>query len=511
MNRKIFSLKGKSNRMFKPVYLSAFFFLLIYSLLSLVNHYYFRTYAFDLGIRNNAMFDYLHGHWNQATVMYPFKYFDNVLGDHFCLLPIFFAPFSWIAGSYTLLIIQILSVVWGGIGVYFLVAGLSNSKQLPVLAQLHFYLMWGVFSALSFDYHDNVIAAMLVPWYAYHLLKNENKAALIYLIIILISKENMALWMIFISSGFAVYAYKNIPVRRMSLIHAGVSALSFLLIMKVLMPLAGNGQDYQHNSFSVLGDGPMDILKSAVLHPGKMFSLLFEVPDVAKYGDFIGIKAELHFFILAAGGIALIFRPQFLWMLLPVFGQKLFNDDFVKWGVLGHYSIEFVPILTIALYVWVSSFQKQKWILALAWIFLITNFLNTFSMLDRPTTSRYYLVSQLRLYHAKHYSREFEPQEAHKVLKMIPDDAAISANHVFVPRLAFRETIYTYPYIGKDTEYILLLKNSNDVYPLSRVESDAKLKALIENPDWTIQYESADLILFQNKLITSESALSAPE
>ncbi len=493
------SMVGMKRTLLQPVYLSAFFFAVIYSLISLVNHYYFRTYAFDLGIRNNAMYDYMHFQWNQASVMYPFKQFDNILGDHFCLLPIFFAPFQFVFGSYTLLIFQIASVLWGGIGIYRLVSVYSESKLLPALAQLHFYLIWGVFSALSFDYHDNVIAAMLLPWYVYHLTRKQYVFTWIYLIIILISKENMALWMIFVSLGLMIHFFQDKELRKFSLIQTLVSGLAFLLIMKVFMPLAGDGQQYQHNSFSALGSNTSEMLETVFLHPLKAFTLLFEAPASVNSAAYVGIKSELHFYLLAAGGIALIFRPQFLLMILPVLGQKLFNDDVVKWGVLGHYSIEFVPILTIALYAWISSFNSSRWKIWLAAIFLATNFLNTFSMHDKPTVSKYYLASQLRWFQARHYEREFDIQEAHRVLAMIPKDAVVSANHVFVPRLAFREQIYTYPHVGDDTEYILLLDNTNDVYPISRKDSDERIRLLKENPAWESIYQSGGFLLWRKK------------
>jgi uncharacterized membrane protein len=496
MNRFSINLSVILKRSIQAPVLPALIFFMIYASISLVNHYFFRTYAFDLGIRNNAMYDYMQLQWNQCTVMYPFKEFDNILGDHFCLLPIFFAPFQLIFGSATLLIFQILSVVWGGVGIWYFIRSISQSTKIALWAQLHFYLIWGIYPALSFDYHDNVIAAMLVPWYIYHLSKKQFGWSAFYMFFIIISKENMALWMIFIALGMVVHFWNELKVRKIAILHTVIAVLSFLLIMKVLMPWAADGKEYQHNSFSSLGKTPGEMIEFIFTKPISFFTLFFEIPPGGGYEKYIGIKSELHFYILAAGGLALLFKPQFLILLLPILGQKLLNDDYIKWGVLGHYSIEFVPVLTLALFVWIISIKKKQVRIGLMVFFLLSNFLNTFSMLDHPTKSKYYLASQLRFYNEKHYRREFDVNQARKLVEEIPATAAVSANHVFIPRLAFRETIYTFPYVGEDTDIILLLKNSRDTYPISYEEYEKRINLLKDDARWIVDFESDQFIRF---------------
>ena len=88
-------------------------FATLYSLVSIVNHYNFRTYAFDLGIYNNVIYDYSKFSLNDNSVMHI--EFENVLSDHFSLLLMFFAPLRYLFGSYTLLVVQICSILFGGL------------------------------------------------------------------------------------------------------------------------------------------------------------------------------------------------------------------------------------------------------------------------------------------------------------------------------------------------------------------------------------------------------------
>src|SRR5690606_38738489 len=115
-------------------------------LISFVNHYYFRTYALDLGAYTNALYDYIHFQWNDSTVFKDVG--ENLLADHFDLYLIIFSPLSLIFGTYTLLIVQILFLLLGGVGVYAYFIASSKSKNIASYAAIFFYSFFGVFAAV---------------------------------------------------------------------------------------------------------------------------------------------------------------------------------------------------------------------------------------------------------------------------------------------------------------------------------------------------------------------------
>ena len=85
-----------------------------YVLLSLVNYYLFRTYAFDLGIHTQTVWDYAHLRLVPSSVV-PY---NNMFGDHFAFLQVLWAPLYWVFGSYTLLVVQVAAMLGGGYGLY---------------------------------------------------------------------------------------------------------------------------------------------------------------------------------------------------------------------------------------------------------------------------------------------------------------------------------------------------------------------------------------------------------
>lgn len=60
------------------------------------------------------------------------------------------------------------------------------------------------------------------------------------------------------------------------------------------------------------------------------------------------IKLELWVGVLLSGGRALLRRPWYALMLVPILAQKLLASDAGFWGLNYQYSIEIAPVLTLA-------------------------------------------------------------------------------------------------------------------------------------------------------------------
>lgn len=465
---------------------------LVYSSISLVNHYNFRTYAWDLGINNNAIYDYAHFRWNDCMLMQP--QFDNVLSDHFSLLPILVSPFYWIFGSYTMLLFQIAAILSGGIGIYKYFHKKTSDFNLSVIAAIHFYSVWGIYSALGFDYHDNVIAAMLVPWLFYAFENRHWKYSILLFLLICISKENMALWAIFIAVTLFLLNYKS-PDQRKKSLYLGIFALCyFVLVVKVLIPsMANDGREYLHFHYKALGENFREAIKTIITRPQYVFSLFFE--NNTGWNEANNIKSELHFFVLLSGGYALFYKPQYIPMLLPIYAQKLFNDDIGKWGLNYQYSIEMVPILTLSLFTVLNEWNKKRIFLGYLIPCLIT-IGATISSLDHRV-SKWYNAEQIQFYKKDHYVTPYNVKKVQAVLKEIPKNAPVSATNGLVPHLSFRDYIYQFPVIN-NAEYIVILKSGN-IYPMNEKEFEDKLNELNSSKEWVKVKEDENIVLFKHQ------------
>jgi hypothetical protein len=65
------------------------------------------------------------------------------------------------------------------------------------------------------------------------------------------------------------------------------------------------------------------------------------------------------------------------------------------------------------------------------------------------------------VYQDRHYEQEeFDVHYARELLKMIPDDASVSATSNFVPHLALRENIQNFAHATKiDADYVLITEH----------------------------------------------------
>lgn len=463
---------------------------IIYGLISFVNHYCFRTYTLDLGAYTNALYDYAHFSANDSSAFKAVP--ENLLADHFDLYLPLFSPLSYLFGTYTLLIVQVIATLGGAVGIYRYFEHTQPETNMRKFALIYFLLFFGVFAAFSFDYHSNVVATMLVPWLLLAFQKRRIITIGILVLLILIAKENMALWMIFIGIGLAVNHYRDKHLRYAALGIAVFSVAYFILITGIVMPALSNTGKYPHFHYSVLGEGSGEALKHLLAHPIDSFRLLFVNHTGIPANNFV--KAEL-WIVLAVSGIFCLRKPVYLFMLIPVLAQKLFHDNVAMWGINQHYAVEFAPILAIGTFEAIAVIKKDRWRKIAAFTAVVCSFACAIRVMDN--TIAYAEKARVRVYKAAHYSREFSVDEAYAIINRIPDDAVVSAQSAFVPHLALRESIYQFPVI-RDASYILLSPVDNP-YPLSQDLYSQKKDSLLNTPDWRIVIQNKSFILLKKK------------
>lgn len=475
---------------------------IIFGSITFVNHYTFRTSSDPIAIYTNCLYDYRQLSTNECTLLTPINaqldapFFDNKLSDHFNILLYLIAPFSYVFGSWTLLIFQYIAILVGGIGIrkYFLQ---KNDTWFANLAVIHFFSIWGIYSALGFDYHDNVIAAMLVPWLFYHFQNNRWVHSLLFTIIILMCKENMALWMTFIFISLALFNWKNDRSKALYAI-AGIliSSSYFILVTKFIMPsLANEGRDYLHFHYTHLGNSYGEAIKFMLTHPIDTISMLFTNHTHSKYGD--GVKFELIYTLLFSGGFLLFLKPKYLLMILPIIGQKLLSDDMLKWGLNYHYCIEFVPILTFCVFEWAGERKNTKHIYPICLSIALCTFGVTL-VKNNVRTSKWFDKSRHNFLTMKHYTRSFNISETWNALKLIPTDeqVKVSAHFNFAPHLSLRDKIYEFPVVH-DADFIVLFTGERYTYPLNKEEFSLEIKKYRNSECWVPIYDKNQMLILK--------------
>jgi len=481
------------------------FFAIFYALITFVNHRMFRTSSLDLGIYNNAIYDYAHFRANDTRLLTPINsdvgtpYFDNKLSDHFAVTQFLYAPFYHVFGSYTLLIFQWLAVLLGGWGVFRFFSSFDYPRHYGALAMLHYFAFFGFHSALAFDYHDNVIGVSALPWLFLFMRKGNIKGFIILFLLALGCKETISVFFFFVFSVMALFPFeKSRQQRVMSLLAATFSFVYFLIITKVVMPsLANEGRDaYLHFNYTALGESYGDAIQFVITHPWETMKMFFTNHTGSNIGDYI--KLELYMVLVLSGAIAWVLRPKWLLIAIPLIAQKVLNDDVPKWGLNHHYSVELVALVTFGLFEALKGLNKYSWRNVVATLLVASTFATTLIKYD-GRISKWYIRACQNIFIKQHYQRDFDTAELREALKLIPGDGetSVSAHFNLVPHLAFRKDIYEFPTVD-DAEYIAVL--TQGYWPMdSQEEYSNAIQDYLDDPGWIIIYEGNMTIIFKRK------------
>lgn len=462
---------------------------LLHALVSFPNHYLFRTYALDLGLYTNTAWQYLHGRIPDGRMFQEVP--SLMLADHFDLYLPLFSPLLLLFGSWTLLLVQWAAIIAGAIGVRALLLALGQDRRHALCGAMLLLLFFGAFGASSYDYHSNVVAAMALPWFLAALVRGRRGMAVALFVFMLIAKENMGLWVGVVALVFSFSRWLSASMRRYArVLGAAGLAWSFVVILVVMPALTHDGR-YAHFDYSLVAGlfSPAD--GQARTTPMDLFLALFTAPVGVQDGT--AIKLEFWSILLLAGGWALIVRPTWGLMALPLVAQKMWHDEPSKWAVFGQYNIEFAPLIAVAVPLALSQWMQDRprsWQL---WLAAVVTACCTVRIMDN--TVAYQDRSRNRFYKAAHYQRDHNVDLARRMIDTIPADLSVSAQSPAVPHLALRERLYQFPII-RDAELILLLPQESP-YPLDTAMYRATVKRLLADPDWEVRHRDASLVVLR--------------
>lgn len=364
------------------------------------------------------------------------------------------------------------------------------NNQAAIWSAVHFFTIWGIYSALEFDFHNNVIAAMLVPWLWLYLSQKRKIPAFLVLTVILSCQENMGLWATFIITGFLAHEKRLFQLQpsQFEWLLALGSLVYFYVSLSWIMPgITESTHSPQLVRYSHWGNGMIDIALSLLTHPFEVIEHLFtcDHPDATA-------KLEFHLIMLISGGWACLRHPHFLWMLIPIYAQKMLSNAPEFWGVGRQYSIEFVPIIAIAVMTMANT-KLRKFRIFYPVLCLISFTATNWKMKERQD---YFRRECVDLLYAPHYTSPLDIDLIQTVLDNIPPDIPLSVSGRLAPHLADRACIRTFP-VTRDADMIVLLNQPGAAWPLTRNEFKQQVDLLQTSPRHITITNEPDILVFQ--------------
>lgn len=428
-------------------------FALLFASVSIVNHLMFRTYGLDLGIYTNAIYDYAHLHGNDCSF---FRWeTQNLLSDHFDLLLVLISPLVYLFGNWTLLVVQIAAVLIGAYGVYRLAQLYTDSKVIPLAAMLMLLTSFGVWHAVGFDFHTNVLAAMLLPWMLYFLRRSRMFPATVMLVLMVIGKETQAVWLLFVLLALMFDYSRNRSIMRWLVASAIGCVVYTLVVMLWVMPALGDtGRGFDR--FAWMGGSIGEVAVWMLTHPLQAVAALFA--DFTRSGH-DSIKIEFYICLLISGGWLAVMKPNYLLMLVPMVAMKMLSQDTIFWGLGFHYNIEICTVIVVSSTVALCRVKSVRWQAVMSWVAVLLSLLTLIYSVSNPFS--HIRKENVRIYDARHWHQpDFNVEAARRMLKEIPSDASVCATTMFTPHLAIRDSVYIFPMgLAYDAEYYLLLQH----------------------------------------------------
>lgn len=457
----------------------------LYGLLSFGNHLMFRTYGLDLGAYTHALYNYAHLRGDDCSFFLWEP--SNLLADHFDLYLVLISPLVYLFGDYTLLIVQLVALLFGMYGTYRLAHLYWVGELVPLVSMLLLGLGFGVWHAFAFDYHSNVVAALLLPWLLYCVGRRRMWGVVLLAAAIAVAKETSALWVVFVLVALLFDHWRDRGMRRLLLLTAVGCLAWFLLLGLWVMPsLGGSSRGFWR--YEWMGSTVGGMVGWLIAHPLEALRAFFS--NFSGNEAFDGLKGEFLLCTLLSGGFLLFLKPNYLLMLVPPLAMKMLSQDAGFWGVTYHYNVEVSVVIAMAaasenllvrkcvnVSVWMRSTAVG---LALCILFYTTG---------TPRTD--IRKADVRVFDMRHWRQpDFDRRAAQRMIDAIPATASVCATSPFTPHLATRDSLYLFPIgLGYGAEYFLILEDYPGYYREEDYNEETMAKQLIAD---TVNYRVVD-------------------
>lgn len=465
------------------IYILIFWFFIFLNYITFSKHLNYQSSGFDLWIFDQVIYKYSQFQFPASSSI---REIINIEWDHFH--PILF--FYWLiykiyASPLVLLFLQNFFFVLWWLWIYKLSKHILNVPIIWFLLVFLYFIFRGNVNALLFDFHPIVIAISLFPWLFYFSFKKNWFAYFLLLIPILLSKENLSIYIIF----FWIYQIFWQKQKIIWFLSIFIGIIYFYLVMKYFLPLMWWGWKYW--SYDAIWANPVELIKNTFLHPILFIETLFSSETK--------IITYLHH--LWSGLYIWLFNPVIL-LLIPAYAQKFLSSREEFWTLNFHYSIDIFWVVAISI-IFVFSWIKNKYPKKYIYIFI---FFCTYLFINN-TIINLYKSPLLKL----NYTLE-NKQTLDSIIKTLPKNIKISTQNDIIPHFSQNEFVYIFPNLW-NSDYILINKKIWNLWPLEPWDNLEKYIKKLKNKEdfidiklpfikWKLSfYEKYNLIKEENNIL----------
>lgn len=464
---------SKSNNLTEKLVITSLVFLavLVFAVISLVNHERFLTFGWDLGFYDQTV-------WQYSKFTIPYSTFVDLpaLGERFSPILVFFAPFYWLfADARVLLLGQALFAALAALPIYYVGKLLTKSAFVGFVVSTSYLSFIGLQRAVFFDFHPDTLIPFFIALVLLFALLNKENLSLFFSFLLLLHKEWVGLLVAALGLMFIVQKKKSLGVKTLLL-----GVVGFVLtIYMVILPLGGSQSQALNLGF--LGKTPLDAAKYAIGNPLSLLSKLFNPFDKLK----TVISSFWPFAFLP------LLAPSTLIPILAQFAVRFLDETHKQsWTLRFHYSASLAPLMAYGAAMGIGIVKRKK----LASLILLSASILGMIVFHAPIFS---------LFKSSFYFEQQWISNNREILSLVPEHVAVAAQNNLVPHLSTREKIYPLPKI-LDAQYLVvdLHENQSDYnfHTGTKAEIEELVGILIAKGEFAVLEKKGDAMLLKRNL-----------
>ncbi len=408
----------------------------LYATLSVARHNRFQSGGFDLGLYDQAVWQYATFAWPYNTVKERF-----ILGDHLTLTLPLLAPLFWLWDDVRVLLI--FQAVWVSLSVFAVYKLILLRKFSPFVAlciSFIYSLFYGIQYGIFFDFHPVLLAVGLIPWMLYFLESKKTKLFIATAVLLVLTQENMGLTLAALG---CIYFFKK-EFRNVSMVFILGGIAASLLAAKTISMFH-----------------PFQYAPDIIYNPLEFFNS----PE----------KKQVWFFTLSSFSFLPLLSPGAMLAIFFDLAQYFITGpEFDRmWSPFMHHRATLAPLVLLGALDTLALFRKRKFRVELVAIFLVLSALVQQYIFHYPLN---------KLSKADFWRQESWMGDNRTMIQTIPGDWVIATQQSLIPHLSHRKEIYLFwPRIHEQGWW--LDTNNHAQYLLVDTHPHEWLTMLLETPE----------------------------
>ncbi|MHB8642553.1 MAG: DUF2079 domain-containing protein [Gaiellaceae bacterium] len=438
-----------------------------FAALSVLRDRAFATGRFDLGNMVQAVWATAHGHPLRVTDLAGYQV--SRLGAHVDPILVLFAPLWWLWPSASLLLVtQSIALALGALPVYWLARKHIGSRRASIACALA-YLLYPATSWLALnEFHPVALATPALLFAFWYLDEDRLLPFAAFALAAALCREDIPI----VIAGFGFWYALAHGRRRAGLVIAAAGLLWSALAIGVVIPHFSHGVSAFQGRYDEVGGSLGGIVRTALHDPLRLVRVAF---------DHHRIDYLLHL-VLPLAGLCLL-SPVAL-VAAPELALNLLSATPSQTSIHFHYTSGEIPPLVIAAVFGVARLQTRVRLPVATLLLAAALFGN-------------YLLGGIPVWHALPGGQALEANaeivSAHdrvtaRALRLIPDNAVVSASNSLGAHLSARRRVLSFPFTEDATWVAVDLTSPGYADRMAPLATAAQLAWLQRNPAWRVVF-----------------------